>query len=74
MEHSQNTEWFKTTECPYDLWLELENLEHCQDYGERLSPLYCITGYTLEHECTAYKTGLDNYYNMHLQCQHVPRI
>ena len=27
-------------------WLKLENAEHCQDYGEHLSPLYCIIGYT----------------------------
>ena len=34
-------------ECPKNMeWLELENTEHCQDYDERLSPLYCITGYT----------------------------
>ena len=61
MDHPKNTEWLGEDKCPKNMewlgedkcpknmeWLELENTEHvhCQDYSERLSPLYCIIGYT----------------------------
>ena len=46
--------------CPKNMgWLELENAEHCQDYGERLSPF--ILYYRIQLNMNVLHTRRDNF-------------